>query len=310
MLPILHIASWDIRTYGLLVGVAVFVVGVYGFQRLRRLDTPVMAIIIVGTLVILGGIGAALCGGYLARWEPLHRLGFPTQAEGTTLVWAVLGALCVALVLCPLFRIPIGRSFDRAAPACVLGLAIGRIGCFAAGCCAGLTTDSPLGMVLPGEDGVWAVRYPTQLWDAAANAGIFVVLLLVERSARGRRQRWSFDGSLFLLFLALALGSRFVLGFFRAGTMPIFGPLNGMHVQALAGLVCVAAVVSWNLTHPAESDLGQRTTTDMRPSVVVLCRHREDGPNDGEIFDAPAPQVYDRGTLLSCRPQPSQRLPL
>jgi phosphatidylglycerol:prolipoprotein diacylglycerol transferase len=251
MLPIIHLASWEIRTYGLLVGVAVFVVGVYGFQRLRRLETPVGAIIAVGTLVILGGIGAALFGGYLARWEPLHRLGLPTPAEGTTIVWTVLGALCVALVLCPLFRIPIGRSFDRAAPACVLGLAIGRIGCFAAGCCAGLVTDSPLGMVLPGEDGVWAVRYPTQLWDAAAYAAIFVALLVVERAVKGRPRRWSFDGALFLLFMGLALGSRFVLGFFREGTTPVWGPFNGMHMQALAGLVCVAAIVSWNLTHTA-----------------------------------------------------------
>jgi hypothetical protein len=51
--------------------------------------------------------------------------------------------------------------------------------------------------------------------------------------------------------MALALGSRFVLGFFREGTTPVFGPFNGMHVQALAGLVCVAAIISWNLTHPA-----------------------------------------------------------
>lgn len=251
MLPIIHIASWEIRTYGLLVALAVIVVGVYGFHRLRRLDTPVWAIIFVGTLVILAGMGAALFGGYLARWEPLHRLGFPTQAEGTTIVWVVVGALCAALALCPLFRIPIGRSFDRAAPACVLGLAIGRLGCFAAGCCAGLATNSPLGMVLPGEDGVWAMRYPTQLWDAAAYAAILIVLLTVERAAKGQRRRWSFDGSLFLLFMGLALCSRLVLGFFREGTMPVWGPFNGMHVQALAGLVCVAALVSWNLTHAA-----------------------------------------------------------
>ena len=130
MLPTIHFASLEIRTYGLLVGVAVFVVGVYGFHRLRRLETPVWAIIFVGTVVILGGIGAALFGGYLARWEPVHRMGFPSQGEGTTIVWTVLGALVRRSSFAPCFGSRLGgRSIGRRPPGLGAGHRADRLLC-------------------------------------------------------------------------------------------------------------------------------------------------------------------------------------
>jgi phosphatidylglycerol:prolipoprotein diacylglycerol transferase len=247
MLPTIHIASWEIRTYGLLVSLAVFVIGVYGFHRVRRLEAPIAVIIFVGTLAILGGIGGAWLGGYLAHWEPLHRLGLPTEAEGMSIAWVVLGALCAGLIFCPLFRIRLGESFDRVVTPCALGIAIGRLGCFAAGCCAGIETTAWVGMYLPGEGGVWANRYPTQLWEVAAYLAIFGTLLAVERRTRTHPARWYFDGVLFLLFMALVCCERFALGFVREGTVPVLGPLNGMQLQGIVGLTAVALLLLWNL---------------------------------------------------------------
>lgn len=50
------------------------------------------------------------------------------------------------------------------APACItIAHAFGRIGCFLAGCCYGIPTDSPLGVQFPNME--YAV-YPTQLFEA------------------------------------------------------------------------------------------------------------------------------------------------
>ena len=112
---------------------------------------------------------------------------------------------------------------DIFAPALALGHAVGRLGCFLAGCCFGkvcptagapcvsfpagsvahahLATSGHLGAATP-------PLHPTQLYESAALLAIFVLLVLWRR-----RQR--FFGQLFLVYL-LAYGlARFVLEIFR-----------------------------------------------------------------------------------------------
>ncbi len=54
---------------------------------------------------------------------------------------------------------------------------IGRIGCFLDGCCYGLPTDSPLGLVFRTTNGVKV--WPTNLWEAIFLLALSVVLLLL-----------------------------------------------------------------------------------------------------------------------------------
>jgi phosphatidylglycerol:prolipoprotein diacylglycerol transferase len=118
---------------------------------------------------------------------------------------------------------------DVLAPGLALGHAVGRLGCFLAGCCFGKTCPAggapcvafpagsvahshlaaagqlgPAGAVAP----VTPPLHPTQLYEAAALLGIFALLLLWRR-----RQR--FAGQLFLVYL-LAYGlARAALEVFR-----------------------------------------------------------------------------------------------
>jgi len=58
----------------------------------------------------------------------------------------------------------------------VLAHAFGRIGCFTAGCCYGIPTDSFLGVSFPyGESGGISV-FPTQLFEAFFLFALFIVL--------------------------------------------------------------------------------------------------------------------------------------
>lgn len=152
---------------------------------------------------------------------------------------------------CRLVRQPLGRAFDLAMLPLPLGQAIGRLGCLAAGCCYGRPTASWLGLYLPDHDGVWAMRYPTQLLSVAANLLILFCLLGAERRGRARaggQRGWPFDGFLALLYVALFSLKRFLIAFLRAsGEVALIGPLSWMHLNALAGLAVASALIYWNL---------------------------------------------------------------
>lgn len=77
---------------------------------------------------------------------------FVNIAEGGLVVYGSLVGAAVAFVLfvwC--WKVPFWRLADVIAPCLLLGLAIGRIGCFLNGCCWGGISDLP-----------WSVRFPAQ----------------------------------------------------------------------------------------------------------------------------------------------------
>jgi len=67
-------------------------------------------------------------------------------------------------------RLPILALGDALAPSVILGLGIGRIGCFVNGCCYGAPTDLPWGVAAPYTlpHGVVCHVHPTQLYESAA----------------------------------------------------------------------------------------------------------------------------------------------
>ena len=86
-------------------------------------------------------------------------------------VVAGLGAVGVAARLA---RRPIAELLDALAPAAVLALGIGRIGCFFAGCCYGRPSTLPWAVVFP-ELGPPA-RHPLQLYSAASDFALVLAL--------------------------------------------------------------------------------------------------------------------------------------
>ncbi len=69
-------------------------------------------------------------------------------------------------------------------PGVVIAHAFGRIGCFFAGCCFGIPTDSVLGVVFPhghAHDIYESAVLPTQLFESAFLFGFFIVLDNVDK---------------------------------------------------------------------------------------------------------------------------------
>jgi phosphatidylglycerol:prolipoprotein diacylglycerol transferase len=120
------------------------------------------------------------------------------------------------------------RAADLLAPALMIALAIGRIGCFLNGCCYGAQTDSGFGVLFPGH---LAERHPTQLYESLFAFALFAVLRWVLRPRMGR------DGQLFGTMLTLYGVFRICLEFVRDDPRGALGPLS---TSQLIGLPLIA----------------------------------------------------------------------
>jgi phosphatidylglycerol:prolipoprotein diacylglycerol transferase len=114
-----------------------------------------------------------------------------------------------------LHHLPFWKVVDVYAPAIALGLGVGRIGCFAAGCDYGKPTTSAWGVVFtnPIAHQVTGVPlntplYPTQPIMSLASLSIFAILMW-RYSGKSR------DGEIFVLYLALYAVARFFIEFLR-----------------------------------------------------------------------------------------------
>jgi phosphatidylglycerol:prolipoprotein diacylglycerol transferase len=118
-----------------------------------------------------------------------------------------------------------------------LGHAIGRMGCFMAGCCYGKPTDSDWGVIFTNPKSLAPLDihiHPTQLYEAAANLLIFLILLFFRRHK-------SFSGQVFLFYAMLYSSARFTIEFFRGDPRGGLGPLStsqwvGIAVFILCGI--------------------------------------------------------------------------
>jgi phosphatidylglycerol:prolipoprotein diacylglycerol transferase len=263
VLSTLQVGEWHVATYWVAVALAVTMGGSYAFHRLLRLDHPPRLIMQGMLLTVLGGfIGAGVITYLINTWL-IARSGIFAHLEGMSIAWGIIGGAAVAAVYCRWHGASLGRALDLGVVPIPLGQAIGRLGCLAAGCCCGRATDSWLGMVLPDDNGVWMVRYPTQLMSAAANLVIFFILLAVDRYAVrrvGPHRSWPFNGFLALLYLVLFCLKRLAISTLRvAGSAEVVGPFSFMELSALGGLLVAGALLLWNL---------QRTTREEKHATA------------------------------------------
>jgi phosphatidylglycerol---prolipoprotein diacylglyceryl transferase len=151
-----------------------------------------------------------------------------------------LGGVLLAIPGCLWFArrrgLPPGRVADVAAPAIMLGLAIGKLGCFLEGCCYGAATDGPLGVRFPGHAGP---VHPTQLYESAGALAIFALLHLL---GRRRRPDWERLGWLLVLYGAWRTGIELLRDDPRGGLGPLSTPQLLAIPLTLAGLAIIAIV--------------------------------------------------------------------
>jgi phosphatidylglycerol:prolipoprotein diacylglycerol transferase len=225
-IPFLH-------TYGVLVALG-FLTGLWVASRLaRRARLDPEAITNLGIYCAL----AAIAGAKLMMFvidapyyfeHPGEIFSLATLQAGGVFYGGLIVALAVAAWYMRRKHLPGLATADVFAPAIAAGHGIGRLGCFAAGCCWGVecrrvwavTFTDPAAERLVGVP-LGVPLHPTQLYEAAAEFAIFGILMW-------RVRRPHAAGAIISLYLMLYSSARFVIEFFRYHEQPnpFGGPLN------------------------------------------------------------------------------------
>lgn len=222
-----------IALHTLLEAVAYFI----GFRcflyERRRIAPPALTDDDTSLWIGVAAIASAAIGAKLAYWieDPLNAFAdFPQWLrllEGKSIVGALLGGLVGVEAIKRAIGVT-GSSGDAFAHPLILGIAIGRVGCFLAGLADhtyGNVTTLPWGVDF--GDGV--SRHPTQLYEI-----VFLGLLVIGLHA-GRRQL-SMPGSRFRVFMISYLAFRLVIDAIKPMPYAYFGMLSGIQLLCLAGL--------------------------------------------------------------------------
>ena len=126
-------------------------------------------------VVSLGAIAVGIAGAklwYIILYRREH------QVNGWCIQGFVTGATLTAAILLLALRIPAGVFLDATAPGLLIAMAIGRVGCFFAGCCGGPPTASRWG-VWSSDQRIGAHRIPTQLLEMTLALSLGLVALVV-----------------------------------------------------------------------------------------------------------------------------------
>ncbi|MFM8378017.1 MAG: prolipoprotein diacylglyceryl transferase [Planctomycetia bacterium] len=266
-----------VRGYGVMLLVAAAAGTWLSIRRGRALGFDADTIIALATEVFLWGlVGARLF--YVIEYREQF---FP---PGRSLVAAlpdvlnlaagglvVFGSLPTAALAAWRFaarrRLPLADLADCVAPGLLLGLALGRIGCFLNGCCYGGPCDLPWAVRFPPQSPPWldqAARglipavdaasagtaawslpvHPAQLY-AAIDAGLLAALACAFTPLARR------PGEVFALVLTLHPISRLLLEAIRIDEPPALGtPLSISQLVSLVLLALAVALWGWLSRQP------------------------------------------------------------
>ncbi len=251
MLPkLISVGDFFVPTYGLMVTLG-FLAGLWLATRLARRDgLNTDDVVNLAVYCALSGIvGAKLLMivqdfGYY-RENPGELFSFATLQAGGIFYGGLVAALAVAWWFLSKRGLPALRTADVFAPGVALGHAIGRIGCFAAGCCWGVECHLPWAVTFKNPDAnrmfgtpLMTPLHPTQLYESAAEA--IIAFVLWRRSLAAHR-----PGTVIGLYLVMYCSVRFAVEFVRAhdAANPFGGPLSSSQWIALA----LAAAGVWLL---------------------------------------------------------------
>jgi phosphatidylglycerol:prolipoprotein diacylglycerol transferase len=243
------IGSFSLPTYGVLVATG-FLTGLWLVGRLSRragLDPEKMTSLgfYLVLAAIIGAKGLMILTNADYYLTDLSRI-FSLNAlqSGGIFYGGLLAALATTIWYCRKQGLPWLETADVFAPAVAIGHSVGRLGCFAAGCCWGKPSSLPWAVAFtdPGAHEKVGVPlnihlHPTQLYEAAGALAIGLLLLrLFHRPhARGVILGW---------YLALYSVFRLGVEFLRAESeraFPFGGPLST--TQWVAVGLFVAGVV-------------------------------------------------------------------
>ena len=167
--PVVRVSAPGARigVWPALVGVGVVCALVVQFLIGRRYELPSVRVLVASLVASLVGlVGAKVY--YLVEHR---RRRPPLLTAGMCIQGFVLAATAALIAGAALTGVSVGRLLDVTTPGLLLGMAIGRVGCFFGGCCAGRPTGSRFGL-WSSDRRLGLRRIPTQLMESAVALGV------------------------------------------------------------------------------------------------------------------------------------------
>lgn len=233
------------HTYGMFLTLGFLAAALVAGARMKKVGmNPDKLVPLIGLAIVSGILGARLLHFAGAEREALLSnplVVFDLRQGGMAFYGGAIAATIVGLLYLKKKGLDPWKMADVGVPCILLGLAIGRLGCFAAGCCHGGAcpvegeVTSLTGGFFPGGEivalpnfhyialqfkagvGVGNIYdkplYPTQLWEAIGASLLFAMLSVVW--AKFRR----FDGQVLALTLLTYPPLRATIESFRGDTV-------------------------------------------------------------------------------------------
>jgi phosphatidylglycerol---prolipoprotein diacylglyceryl transferase len=175
--------------------------------------------------------------------------------SGGTFFGGVIGAIALVVIYTLVTKTSVVALLDCYSAGLPLGHAIGRLGCFMAGCCYGKPTTLPWGITFTNPIASRLVGtplgvplHPTELYESFAEFCNFGILVWL-----GKRQ--SFRGEILASYLLLYGVERGLIEFLRGDpdrTLMFHGAVSLMQIVAIC-FVIAGSLLWWRGMHQAEA---------------------------------------------------------
>jgi phosphatidylglycerol:prolipoprotein diacylglycerol transferase len=202
MYPVLfRFGPLTIHTYGFLIATAFLVALWLAVKEAGKRGVPYEKIVDQAFYTLVAGLVGSRAFYVATNWSyyaanPLDIVKI--WQGGLVFYGGVLLALPVSVWFARKAALPLWDAFDLWAPSIALGHAIGRLGCFCAGCCYGKPAGALPWAVVFNDPGSLAVKgvplHPAQLYESIGEALNFLILITL-------RRRQSFRGQLFWVYI-------------------------------------------------------------------------------------------------------------
>ncbi len=253
MLPeLFSIGPLTLHTYGLFVAIGLVTGIIVTIPIGRSHGIDFQKIMDMGLIIIIAGI----IGSRLA-YVLINFSYYKTNLMDIVKLWngglVFSGGLIAVLLVMLWYARRISHSLwqigDLWAPGAAIGQAIGRIGCFMAGCCYGRPTDMPWGVVftdtrcLVPQDMLNISLHPTQIYSSLSGLIIFIILMILSAKKR-------FEGQVMLWFLILHSTGRLLVERFRGDDRGLILGGAWTATQLLTVIILIGSIIMLFILKP------------------------------------------------------------
>jgi phosphatidylglycerol:prolipoprotein diacylglycerol transferase len=206
-----------IHSYGLLMALGFLAALAWIRYQSRREGLSVAQMSDLAFLMIVMAVVGSRAAYVFVQWRFYfqHPLDiFKVWEGGLVFLGGLIACIATAVWYLKKHRLSFWQVSDVFMPGVALGHALGRVGCFLAGCCYGrhCNVAAWYAVTFPDRPGSLAPPgiplFPTQLMEAAAE---FIIFLFLAWKSR----RKAFEGQILLLYLILYSAARIAIEVFR-----------------------------------------------------------------------------------------------